>query len=165
MHEISVIRSATYEDLKQIQVIYNYYISHTTHTFEEEEISLEELTHRFDTICPKYPWLVMEDRGSISGYAYATGWKPRSAYRHTAETTIYMDSTKTGTGMGLRLYIRLIQELKSKNIHTLLGGISLPNEPSIKLHEKLGFVKVAQLREVGFKFNQWIDVGYWQLHL
>jgi phosphinothricin acetyltransferase len=78
---------------------------------------------------------------------------------------VYLDAAATLRGIGTELCGALIAELRAHNIHAAIGGVSLPNEASVRLHEKLGFKKVAQFEQVGFKFGRWIDVGYWQLLL
>ena len=100
--------------------------------------------------------------GEVVGYAYATKWNRRSAYRFSAEVTVYLDHGRRGRGIGSKLYQQLLPTLQLSGIHVAIGGIALPNNASVALHEKLGFQKVAQFREVGFKFNKWIDVGYWE---
>jgi phosphinothricin acetyltransferase len=143
--------------------IYNHYIRETVVTFEEQEISAEEIGARLaDVTGASLPWLVVEGAADITGYAYATRWNRRSAYRHSTESTIYLDPAHTGTGIGTHLYGELLRVLRARSIHAVLGGIALPNPASIALHERLGFEKVAHLKEVGFKFDRWIDVGYWQ---
>jgi phosphinothricin acetyltransferase len=97
-----------------------------------------------------------------AGFAYASKWKGRCAYRHTAETTVYVARSHWRCGVGKALYMQLLELLQHARIHAAIGGIALPNDSSVALHERLGFVKVAQFKEVGFKFNRWIDVGYWQ---
>ena len=101
----------------------------------------------------------------IQGYAYATDWKPRGAYRHSVESTVYLRNGQSGHGYGSQLYSKLIELLMRLQVHTVIGGIAQPNEESIALHEKFGFVKVAHFKEVGYKFDQWVDVAYWQLIL
>jgi phosphinothricin acetyltransferase len=108
------------------------------------------------------PWLVYESENQVKGYAYATQWKTRVAYSRTVESTVYMAPNEFGNGIGTKLYQELLNKLMALGYHSILGGIALPNDASIALHEKLGFVKVGQLKEVGFKFNEWIDVGYWE---
>ena len=98
----------------------------------------------------------------VVGYAYAGRWHDRSAYRYSVETTIYLDADHLGKSIGSGLYAALLQQLKERGMHVAIGGIALPNPGSVALHEKLGFRKVAHYGEVGFKFNRWIDVGYWQ---
>jgi phosphinothricin acetyltransferase len=98
----------------------------------------------------------------IVGYAYASKWKERSAYKNTAEVTAYLKHGLSGQGYGKALYTTLLEALKALDCHVVLGCIALPNQASVGLHEYFGFSKVAHFTEVGRKFNQWIDVGYWQ---
>jgi phosphinothricin acetyltransferase len=134
-------------------------------TFEEAKISTVEMGRRINAVNLKFPWFVFERESEVLGYTYATEWKSRSAYRRTVETTIYLDHQALGKGVGKCLYSHLLAHLESQGIHTVIGGIALPNDGSIGLHESLGFKKVAHFAEVGFKFNQWVDVAYWQKYL
>ncbi|MDF1696087.1 MAG: GNAT family N-acetyltransferase [Saprospiraceae bacterium] len=160
-----MIRPATAEDAIQITDIYNYYIQHTTVTFEKTPVAVQEMEDRIIKTQIKYPWLVCQTDNLISGYAYATDWKPRGAYRHSVESTVYLRNGCSGQGIGSLLYTDLIQRLKKQKVHTVIGGIAQPNEGSIALHEKFGFKKVAHFKEVGYKFDSWVDVAYWQLIL
>jgi phosphinothricin acetyltransferase len=160
-----MIRNVTLHDAKQICNIYNHYIINTTITFEEEPIAEKEILHRIKSFSAKLPWLVYEQDGNVIGYAYASDWRSRIAYRYSVETTVYLKAGTEGQGIGSLLYKALIEKINLLPIHTLIGGISLPNDTSVALHEKLGFKKVAHFEEVGFKLNRWIDVGYWQLLL
>ncbi|MFN8285387.1 MAG: arsinothricin resistance N-acetyltransferase ArsN1 family B [Chitinophagales bacterium] len=160
-----MIREATSKDVPAITEIYNYYIEHTVVTFEEERKTVEEMDERIKSVKEKYPWIVMEVEGEIVGYAYATEWKSRSAYRFTAESTVYLKNGLEQKGYGTLLYQALIELLKERKIHCVIAGIVPPNPASIRLHEKLGFQKVGIQKEVGYKFNKWEDVGYWQLIL
>jgi len=99
------------------------------------------------------------------GYAYSTKWKTRSAYRFTVESSVYVAQKYQHKGIGKALYINLIKSLKDDGFRRILAGISLPNNNSVIFHEKLGFKKVGQLEAVGYKFNRWIDVGYWELKI
>jgi L-amino acid N-acyltransferase YncA len=163
---MSVIRQAVSADAEGIARIYNHYIRETIVTFEEEPVATSEMAKRLaDTAADLLPWLVAEQGGAIVGYARASKWKPRSAYRFAVETTIYLAPDCLGTGAGTRLYQFLLGELKNLKLHTAIGGIALPNAGSVALHEKLGFRKVAHFAEVGFKFGKWIDVAYWQIPL
>lgn len=158
------IRPATSEDAPAVAGIYNPYIRDTVITFEEVEVSAEEIASRMRAVKDaSLPWLVLEGGGAVSGYAYASRWHARSAYRHTAESTIYLEASARGRGHGRRLYTALLDELRRLPIHTVVGGIALPNDASVALHEKLGFKKVAHYAEVGCKHGRWIDVGTWQL--
>lgn len=143
--------------------IYNYFIQETTVTFEEQAVSAADICERIREVqTSKLPWLIAEDSNSLVGYAYASRWKGRCAYRFSVEVTVYVEHALTGQGIGSKLYQQLLPELQSRGIHVALGGIALPNDASVALQERFGFEKVAHLREVGFKFNRWIDVGYWQ---
>lgn len=157
-----IIRDCKVKDAEALCNIYNHYIQNSTCTFEETEISVSTMKERLSATCKDYPWLICEQHNIILGYAYATAWKGRSAYRHSVEVTVYVDKTATGNGVGDVLYNALEQKLRHQNRHVLLAGISLPNPASIALHEKHGFAKVAHLKQVGFKHGDWVDVGYWQ---
>ena len=161
----SMIRQVRASDSSAIMDIYNEYILNSISTFEEQPIDAHEMKKRIEVVITKYPWLVYEENNELLGYAYATQWKSRIAYRHTAESTVYLKQEVMTRGIGTTLYKELIHQLRARGIHAVIGGISLPNAPSIGLHEKMGFEKIAHFKEVGFKFNKWIDVGYWQLLL
>jgi len=158
-----MIRAVKLEDAFEIAEIYNYYILNSCVTFEELAVSTEEMRGRIEATNSKFPWLVFEKDNTVLGYAYATVWKPRSAYKHTVEITVYLNNEATKNGIGSLLYNELIGQLTDLGFHAVIGGISLPNEASIALHEKFGFEKIAQFKEVGYKFKKWIDVGYWEL--
>jgi phosphinothricin acetyltransferase len=109
-----------------------------------------------------FPWLVAEQGSEVVGYAYATPWKTRSAYRFSAEITAYLSPAHARRGIGTQLYAELFSILRAQGIHAVMGCIALPNDASVALHEKLGLRKVAHFQQVGFKLDRWIDVGYWQ---
>jgi phosphinothricin acetyltransferase len=111
------------------------------------------------------PWLVAELDGVVVGYSYANRWKARSAYRFSVETTIYLKPGCEGRGIGKQLYATLLDNLKSRRVHAVIGGAALPNPASVALHESLGFERVGTFRQVGFKHGRWVDVAYWQLVL
>ncbi len=157
------IRPVTAADAYAVARIYNHYITDTVVTFEEEPVSAASMAERFvETAAEGLPWLVAEQGGHVLGYAFASKWKGRCAYRFTAEATVYLDPAHRNKGLGTALYGALFPFLKARGFHSVLGGIALPNAASVALHEKFGMTQVAQLREVGFKFGRWIDVGYWQ---
>lgn len=160
-----MIRSATADDAAAIAAIYNHYVLHTHITFEEEPVAPEQVRVRMAQIQSTHPWLVHEQGGSIDGYAYAHKWHTRRSYSRSVETTVYLDKAKHGRGIGSELYEELIRALKSAGMHVAVGAISLPNEGSVALHEKLGFAQVGHFREMGWKLERWVDVGYWQLML
>lgn len=159
-----MIRKATTEDATSIASIYNYFILNSTATFEEIAVDEKTIEDRMNAN-QKLKWWVFEKENIILGYAYASYWKPRLAYRFTLETSVYTARGHHNKGIGKQLYFKLIQDVEALGFRSLLAGISLPNEGSIRFHENLGFRKVGQLEKVGFKFNRWIDVGYWELNL
>lgn len=160
-----LLRDCTAEDVALICAIYNHYVEQTRVTFEETVVSADEMARRMDETTGRFPWLVWERDGKVIGYAYATSWKTRSAYRHSVETTIYLSPDAVGRGIGIALYRSLLERLRPLGIHSAVGVIALPNPASVALHEKLGFIKAGHLHEIGLKFGQWIDVGYWELRL
>jgi len=123
------------------------------------------LAERIKETLSAFPWLVYEEHGEILGYAYASKWRGRCAYRYSAESSIYLRHDRVSRGTGLKLYAQLLAELRNSRLRSVIGGIALPNEASQRLHEKLGFKKVAHFEQVGWKLEKWIDVGYWQLIL
>ena len=160
-----MIRSATAADAQAICSIYNHFILQSTVTFEETAIAPDDMAARIAAGSGRLPFLLAELDGAVAGYAYAVPWKTRSAYRHTVESSVYVAPGFAGMGLGSRLYQALLQDLRERDVHAVLAGIALPNSASVGLHEAFGFAKVGQMREVGRKFGQWLDVGYWQLVL
>jgi L-amino acid N-acyltransferase YncA len=160
-----MIRVCKAGDATAIAGIYNHYVRETVVTFEETPVSAAEMTQRIAEVGARFPWLVSEEGGAVVGWAYATAWKTRSAYRFSVETTVYLATSHQGRGIGAALYRALLDDLRARDVHSVVGGIALPNPASVALHEKLGFTKVAHFAEVGRKFDRWVDVGYWQLFL
>lgn len=157
------IRTAKITDAEQITQIYNFYIQKTHHTFETEPISVSEMQNRIEEIAKNYPFLAAEENGEILGFAYAAKYKSRQAYRHSVEVSVYIKHDQKQKGIGKSLYRELLNNLSKTEVHAIIAGIALPNDASVRLHESFGFEKVAHFREVGFKFDKWIDVGYWEL--
>lgn len=157
------LRACTPADAAQICSIYNHYILKTVVTFEEVPVQVEEMARRIVDITSRFPWFVCERDGVVCGYAYAGPWKERSAYRYSVESTVYLAPQVAGQGIGTLLYSALLTALRGTDVHCVVGGISLPNEASVALHEKLGFIKIGHFREIGRKFEKWVDVGYWEL--
>jgi L-amino acid N-acyltransferase YncA len=160
-----MIRYVTPEDAAGICDIYNYFVQHTTITFEEQPLAPEQMRRRIVEIAPILPWLIWVEEERLQGFCYADKWKGRCAYRYSVESTIYVHPASSRRGIGTQLYGALLGHLRQKGMHVVIGGIALPNQASIALHEKLGFRNVARFEQVGWKFDKWIDVGYWQLFL
>jgi len=165
-HRTTLVRSAAAADAPSIARIYNYYVDGSVITFEEERVEDAAMAARIAEVqVQRLPWLVAEVDGAVVGYAYANRWKARSAYRHSVETTIYLEHGREARGIGTTLYSALFPLLRARGVHVAIGGAALPNAASVALHEKLGFVHVGTFRQVGFKHGRWVDVGYWQLVL
>jgi phosphinothricin acetyltransferase len=161
----ALLRPAITADAAALCAIYNPYVLETVITFEQSPVSESEMTQRIREYTVQYPWLVAEVEGKVAAYAYATRWRTRAAYDRTLESTVYVDKAHTGRGIAKPLYLQLLRELKSRGVHAVVGCIALPNDASVALHEKCGFVKVAHFPQVGRKFERWVDVGFWQATL
>ncbi len=158
------IRMATVEDAAAIAAIYNPYVADSCVTFETEPVQAAGMAARITEVLDAgLPWLLAEDAAGAAGFAYASKWKGRCAYRFSVESTVYLHWDHTGRGIGRALYGRLLEEIRARRMHAVIGGIALPNAASVALHERLGFRKVAHFEQVGYKQDRWVDVGYWQL--
>jgi len=160
-----LIRLATPDDAAAIADIYRPYVRDTAISFETEAPSVAEMAERIEQTLRKYPWFVHEDGGHVLGYAYAGPFRSRCAYSWTVESSVYVRQGCHGQGVGRRLYLALLETLKRQGAVNVIGAIGLPNEASVRLHENVGFVKVAHLKDIGFKLGRWWDVGYWELQL
>lgn len=161
-----MIRNARSEDAPQIADIYRPYVETTAISFEEVPVIASDMAGRMEAVqALALPWLVAEQDGVIAGYAYATPWKARHAYRHSVEITVYLRQNALARGLGTALYSALFDALQKRPIHAVVACIALPNAHSVALHEKSGMRKVAHFAEVGYKLGAWRDVGYWQVNL
>jgi phosphinothricin acetyltransferase len=121
------------------------------------------MRRRIDDVQKDFFWLVYEESDQVVGYAYASKWKGRAAYRHSVELSVYVDPQRHGLGIGKQLYAALLGQLRERDVHTVIGGVAGNNAASIALHLSFGFQQVAHFRQVGHKFGHWIDVTYFQL--
>ena len=160
-----MIRSVHISDAKALLDIYNYYVVNTVATFDIEPLTIKMFKDKLNTINAEYPFIVFEEDNDILGYAYGSKFRPKLAYNHTVESTVYVKHIAHGKQIGTRLYSELLNQLKKTDTHSVLGVLTIPNDASIKLHEKFGFEQVAHLKSVGLKFGKWQDVGIWQLNL
>jgi L-amino acid N-acyltransferase YncA len=161
-----LIRPAKPDDAVDIAYIYNYYIATSHATFDIEPVDLVEMRGRITARIDRgYPFFVCEDGDEVVGYAFGDEYRERTAYRRTIEVSIYVRPGYDGKKVGTLLYEALFAEIRTGDFHAVVAGISLPNDASVRLHEKFGMEKVAHFREVGRKFGRWIDVGYWELIL
>jgi len=159
------IRMAGTNDAKAILDIYRSSITDTAVTFEEVVPSLDEFRERIDGILEESPYLVCEIDGEITGYAYASTYRSRASYRWNREVTVYVKPEFQGKNIGTALYAALIPILKEQNYTNLLAVVTLPNEGSVRLHERLGFKACGVFNQVGYKMNRWHQVGWWELFL
>ena len=159
------IRPGVSGDLNRLVEIYNHYVTDTHVTFDTEPFAVAERIQWFNQFAEtgRYRLLVAEAGNDILGYATSTPFKPRAAYNTSVETTIYLDPGHTGNGIGYQLYGDLIDELiAEETAHRAYGGIALPNDASVALHRKLGFEHVGSYHEVGFKFDRYWDVDWFE---
>lgn len=162
------IRGAEPHDAAAIAAIYAPHVLTGTASFESDPPDARTMRSRMAASEGLYPWLVAtngEDQGGVIGYAYATRFRERAAYRYNVESTIYMADVAQRQGAGRLLYEALIDTLRAQGFVHAVGMIALPNEASIKLHESVGFRRAGVYREVGYKHGRWIDVGIWQCEL
>ena len=125
-----MIRAAHPQDAAALCAIYNHYIANSIITFEEAPVSADEMAGRVADVTASLPWLVYETENEIQGYAYASPWKSRCAYRFAAEVTVYLSIAATGKGIGSRLYEELLADLRGRKLHSVIGGVALPNAAS-----------------------------------
>jgi L-amino acid N-acyltransferase YncA len=153
-----VIRRAHLGDAARVAQIYNHYVLHSTATFDTEPKTAEDRVRWLEEHDDQHPVLV----GSIDGYVVAWGslsrWSARPAWRHTVEASVYVDSEFTGRGIGPSMTEALVAEAREAGHHAVIGQIVAENVASLSTSERLGFERVGVLREVGRKFDRWLDV-------
>jgi phosphinothricin acetyltransferase len=155
-------------DAASIAGIYNYYIRATTVSFEEAEVTSEEMQRRIKTYTGDdvegrpYPWFVYTEDDEVIGYAYIHKFHERAAYRYTGEPSIYLKQGYGRQGRGMQLMQALLEAGRAMKLHALVSLVTLPNPASEALHKKAGFELVGRLRQAGFKLGQWLDVGYYE---
>jgi L-amino acid N-acyltransferase YncA len=159
------ITDATPADLPRINEIYNHYVLYSTATYQDEPEKIESRQAWFDRHGAAYPVTVAREDGAIVGWASLSPYHARSAYRMTVECSVYVDPQCHRRGVGKALMHDLITRARTAGHHTIIGLIDSDQAASLGLHKLLGFVPVAHLREVGFKFGRWLDVIYVQLIL
>jgi phosphinothricin acetyltransferase len=156
------VRPANRTDLPRLTEIYNYYVINTPVTFDIEPYTVERRAAWFDqfAITGRYRLLVAEIDGQVEGYAGTTRWRPKAAYDTTVETTVYSSPETVGKGIGRKLYAALFEAIAGENVNRIVGGYTLPNPASAKLHELFGFRNVGAFSEVGYKFGRYWDVQW-----
>lgn len=157
------IRFATAQDAAAIASIYAPYVTASAVSFETEAPDEREMGARIAGGGDLYPWLVAcDDHGAVAGYAYASQFRARPAYRFAVETSVYVGTDHQRQGVGAGLYAALIDLVARQGFTQAIAAITLPNDASVRLHEALGFVPAGAYRDVGFKLGAWRTVGLWQ---
>jgi phosphinothricin acetyltransferase len=158
----ATIRVATPQDATAILTIYTPIVRDTAISFEVEPPTLAEMQHRIAQTLQRLPWLVCDWQGEVLGYVYASSHRARAAYQWSVDVSVYIHQQARRTGMGQALYTSLFQLLTLQGFYQCYAGITLPNPPSVGLHESLGFYPVGVYESVGYKLGAWHDVGWWQ---
>jgi len=160
-----MIRLAKPSDAASILDIYEPYIRDTSITFETGIPTVSEFGIRINSYLENWPWLVYEKNDLIAGYAYASRYRERVAYQWGVECSVYIHDQYQRMGIARDLYTKLFAILKSQGFTTVYAVINLPNDPSVALHERMGFRYFATYEKVGYKLGKWKNVGWWQLQL
>jgi phosphinothricin acetyltransferase len=158
-----IVRHAEPGDVPPLTEIYNHYVLHSQATFDVEPQTIEQRMEWFSHYAPtgRHKLLVAEDGGAC-GFASSSPFRPRAAYATSVETSVYCDPERLGRGVGSTLYARLFDELAGEDLHRAYAGIALPNDASVALHERFGFVKIGAYSEVGRKFGRFWDVDWFE---
>jgi len=160
------IREANESDLPQLLEIYNDIILHTTAVYDYEPHTLEMRKQWFETKRQQgFPVFVAEENGQIVGFSSIGPFRAWAAYKYSVENSVYVKASERGKGIGKLLIPPLIEATKKSKLHTIIAGIDATNEASIKLHKHFGFKEVAYFKEVGWKFERWLDLKFLQLIL
>lgn len=159
------IRLVCDNDAEALAAIYSPFVGQTAISFETIPPGRDEMRRRVAETAAIYPWLVCELDGDVVGYAYATQHRVRAAYRWSVDTSAYIGAAHQRRGIGRALYASLFEILRAQGFFNAYAGITLPNVPSVGLHEAVGFKNVGTYERVGYKLGTWHDVGWWQLRL
>ncbi len=161
------VRPATEADLPAIHEIYNDAVLKTTATYDYEPRTFDERAAWFGEHQRQgYPVFVVENgQGKVVGFSSLSRYHPRLGYRFTTENSVYIAEDHRGLGFGKLLLPPLIEAARRRRLHAIIAAIDADNEPSIRLHARFGFVEVGRFRQVGYKFDRWLDVVYMELLL
>lgn len=160
-----MIRKVVPGDASDIAGILNHYIVNTDIVFDFDPVDTEEMRRRITEVSASYPYYVWEHDGRVRGFAYVHPWKSRPAYSPTLETTIYLAPGEGRKGVGTELMKKLISDCREAGFRSLIACITSGNTASEHFHSRLGFRKVSEFRDVGFKHSRWLSVTDWQLML
>ncbi len=165
MDELRIRDADPARDAGDCAEIYAPHVEGSPVSFEEEAPDAAEMAARIERYGASHAWLVAEREGGVVGYAYATAFNQRPAYRWSASVSVYVGEGARGSGVGRALYEALLERLRESGFRMACAGITLPNEASVGLHESLGFEQTGLNREIGWKQGAWRDVGWFQLQL
>jgi L-amino acid N-acyltransferase YncA len=160
-----LIRDGTGRDAQACASIYAPYVTSSAITFESEPPGPAEMARRIAAARRTHAWLVLEEGGRVTGYAYGSPFKARPAYRWACEVSVYLEQGRRRTGAGRALYTALFARLAERGYRTAVAGMTLPNDASAGLHRAMGFQPAGTLRRVGWKLGTWHDVTWMQLTL
>lgn len=162
-----MIRKGRIEDAADMASIYNHYVRTSTVIFSEKELSASDMTNKLLAmhVGDKFPFFIDEEEGAIRGYGYAHLWHPDSVYGQTWEVTIYLAPNDCAKGVGTSLLSEIIKASRENGAHVLISCITAGNMPCERMLQKLNFEKAGCLKEVGFKFGQYLDDVLYQLSL
>jgi phosphinothricin acetyltransferase len=158
------VRAAVDADLPALTAIYNHYVVHTPVTFDVAPFQPEQRRVWFEDhqASGRHRLLVADEQGTVVGYASTSRWRPKPAYETTVESSVYVHPDRVGRGIGRQLYTALFDAIAGEDVRTIVAGVALPNDASVGLHERCGFVRVGVFREVGRKFDRLWDVAWFQ---
>lgn len=165
MSELTIRDADPARDAAACAAIYAPHVEGSAVSFEERAPDAAELAARIERYGQSHAWLVAESGGEVVGYAYATAFNERPAYRWSAGVSVYVAEGARGQGVGRFLYETLFARLRERGFRMASAGVTLPNEASVGLHEALGFERIGVNREIGWKEGSWRDVGWFQLEL
>jgi L-amino acid N-acyltransferase YncA len=161
-----VISAATRQDLPEILKIYNEIIRNSTAVYTEVELTAERGATWFDAkLAGGYPFIVARAASGITGFGTFGEFRAPPCYQHSVEHSVHVRADCHGVGIGRKLVIELLSLAASMHKHVMIAGVDADNEVSIKLHQSLGFIKVAHFHEVGFKFGRWLDLVFLECRL
>jgi phosphinothricin acetyltransferase len=159
------VRAARDADLPGAAAIYDEQVRVGISTFDLEPPPPSYWQHHLASTEPGDHFLVADDGREIVGFAYSSAYRPRPGYRLTRETSVYLSAGARGQGLGRRLYDDLLGRVRDDGIHVVLALVAMPNPASVALHEACGFEHLGTMREVGRKFDRWLDTAWYQLVL
>jgi L-amino acid N-acyltransferase YncA len=158
-----ILRPFTWADVPAITAIYGHYVEHSTATFDTERPREVDMAHKYgEMVAMGHPVIIAEKAGARLGFAYASTYRPRYAYRFTCEDTLYLAPEACGMGVGTALLERLITQSQAFGFKQMLAVITAGNPGSIRLHEKFGFATTGNFPDLGYKFDRWLGVVHMQ---